>query len=61
MLSEVNLPEDIKRLSFEQLTGLCSEIRKFIVDAVNKNPEKFDELLRELYIKVLWYFNHKKI
>ena len=35
-------------------------IRKFIVDAVNKNPDKFDELLRELYIKILQYFNRKK-
>ncbi len=36
-------------------------IRKFIVDAVNKNPDKFDELLRELYIRILGYFNQKQV
>ena len=34
-------------------------IRKFVVDSVNKHPEEFDEFLREVYIKVLQYFNRK--
>ena len=34
-------------------------IRKFVVDSVNKHPEEFDKFLRELYIKVLQYFNRK--
>ena len=34
-------------------------IRKFVVDTVNKNPEEFDKVLRELYIKILQYFNRK--
>ena len=36
-------------------------IRKFIVDTVNKHPDEFDAMLRELYIKILQYFNQKKI
>jgi hypothetical protein len=34
-------------------------IRKFVVDSVNKNPEDFDKILRELFIKILQYFNRK--
>ena len=34
-------------------------IRKFIVDSVNKHPDEFDKILRELYIKILHYFNRK--
>ena len=34
-------------------------IRKFIVDIVNKNPDEFDATLRELYIRILQYFNRK--
>jgi hypothetical protein len=34
-------------------------VRKFTVDAVNKHPEEFDKFLRELYIKILHYFNRK--
>ena len=36
-------------------------IRKFAVDAVNKNPDEFDKFLRELYIKILQYFNRKQV
>ena len=51
----------------EFVEGLISEyipedlpkelIRKFVVDSVNKHPEEFDKFLRELYIKILKYFN----
>ena len=34
-------------------------IRKFVVDSVNKHPEDFDKFLRELYLKILQYFNRK--
>ena len=36
-------------------------IRKFAVDMVNKHPDEFDAMLRELYIKILQYFNRKQI
>lgn len=34
-------------------------VRKFVVDIVNKHPDEFDVMLRELYIKILQYFNRK--
>lgn len=36
-------------------------IRKFAVDIVNKHPDEFDAMLRELYIKILQYFNRKQV
>ena len=36
-------------------------IRKFIIDTVNKHPDEFDAMLRELYIKILQYFNRKQM
>ena len=41
------IPEDLPR----------DLIRKFVVDACNKHPQEFDAKLRELYIKILKYFN----
>ena len=35
-------------------------IRKFATDMINKNPEEFEEKLRDLNIKMLHYFNRKK-
>ena len=36
-------------------------IRKFTVDMVNKHPDDFDKFLREIYIKILQYFNRKQV
>jgi len=36
-LGKVNSPEDLKKLNSEQVTGLCSEIRDFMLKTVSEN------------------------
>ena len=35
-------------------------VRKFVVDAVNKNPDKFELVLRDLNVKIFKYFESQK-
>ena len=37
ILREINSPDDLKKLDYSQLDGLCREIRGTIIDAVSKN------------------------
>ena len=37
LLSEIKSPEDIKNLSYKELSDLSTEIRKTIIDVVGKN------------------------
>ena len=37
MLDQITCPADLRRLSYDQLSGLSSEIRDFIVDTVQEN------------------------
>ena len=37
MLEQITCPADLRRLSYDQLSGLSSEIRDFIVDTVQEN------------------------
>ena len=41
LLSDINSPSDLRKLSVEQLPRLCSEIRKFLIDHLSKNPGHF--------------------
>ena len=36
LLDKIHSPEDLRKLPVEELTPLCSEIRKYIVDSVSK-------------------------
>ncbi len=38
LLSQINTPEDLKRLSVEQLPQLCEELRHFLVNQLSVNP-----------------------
>ncbi len=38
LLKSINSPEDVKRLSEDELVGLCEEIRHFIIQCCAKNP-----------------------
>ena len=37
LLFNLKLPEDIKRLTYGELTTLASEVREYIIDVVSKN------------------------
>jgi len=38
LLSRIQFPDDLKKLSEEQLPQLCSEIREFIIEVISANP-----------------------
>ena len=38
LLDKINTPEDIRKLSIEELPQLCSEIRSYMVDCCSRNP-----------------------
>ncbi len=38
ILQKVNYPSDLKKLSVDNLVGLCNELREFIIDQLSENP-----------------------
>ncbi|MDR1116982.1 MAG: 1-deoxy-D-xylulose-5-phosphate synthase [Oscillospiraceae bacterium] len=36
-LEEINSPEDIKKLNYDELDALCGEIRRFLIDNISKS------------------------
>lgn len=59
LLSTVHSPEDIRKLSPDELVQLCSEIRAFIIDSVCLNPGHFGASLGvvELTVAIHSVFN----
>src|SRR5438477_7323628 len=41
LLSTINFPEDLKKLSREQLHQICNELRQYIIDVVSVNGGHF--------------------
>lgn len=65
LLSHINSPADLKKLSESQLPQLCTELREFIIDAVSNNPGHLGANLGvvELTVALHWVFNtpHDKL
>ena len=40
-LSELNLPEDLRKLNISDLKRVCGELREFIIDQLSENPGHF--------------------
>jgi 1-deoxy-D-xylulose-5-phosphate synthase len=38
VLSQINSPEDLRKLPIEELPQLCKEIRQFILEVISRNP-----------------------
>ena len=38
LLTQINLPEDLKKIRLEDLPQLCDEIRRFIIEVMSENP-----------------------
>ena len=38
LLAHISSPEDLRKLSIDQLPQLCAEIRQFIIDVISVNP-----------------------
>lgn len=59
LLSQINSPEELRKLKKNQLEQLCSELREFIIDAVSCNPGHFGASLGvvELTVALHYVFN----
>ena len=56
LLSKINFPEDLKKLSFEELIPLSDELRKFIIDEVSSNPGHFGASLGVIELTVALHY-----
>lgn len=41
LLSRIDSPEDLRKLPVESLSGVCAELRKFLIDTLSRNPGHF--------------------
>ncbi len=59
ILSGINSPDDVKKLSEEELIQLCDEIRQFILDVISANPGHLGASLGtiELAVALHYVFN----
>ncbi|MFA6951074.1 MAG: 1-deoxy-D-xylulose-5-phosphate synthase [Lentimicrobiaceae bacterium] len=59
LLQQINSPEDLRKLSEEQLPTLCEEIRQFIIEVISSNPGHLGASLGavELAVAIHYVFN----
>lgn len=59
LLNTLQLPDDLKKLSSDQLVQLCEEIRQFLIESVSTNPGHFGASLGvvELAVALHYVFN----
>ena len=59
MLKDINSPDDLKKLSQEQLPQVCDELRQMIIDELSHNPGHFGSSLGtvELTVALHYVFN----
>ncbi len=59
ILSSITSPDDVRRLSVQQLPQLCAEIRSFLIDSLSKNPGHFASGMGavELTVALHYVFN----
>jgi 1-deoxy-D-xylulose-5-phosphate synthase len=59
LLSEINVPDDLRKLKVEQLGQLSAELREFIIDKCSENPGHFGASLGtiELTVAIHYVFN----
>ncbi|MDE6109891.1 MAG: 1-deoxy-D-xylulose-5-phosphate synthase, partial [Muribaculaceae bacterium] len=59
ILSTIASPEDVRRLSVQQLPQLCADIRRFLIDSLSKNPGHFASGMGavELTVALHYVFN----
>lgn len=58
-LQNINNPDDLKKLTVEQLTTVCSDLREFIIEQLSHNPGHFGSSLGtvELTVALHYLFN----
>lgn len=56
LLSRINSPADLKKLSPAQLPQLCAEIRRFLIDNVSQNPGHFGSSMGAVELTVALHY-----
>ncbi|MGV8829090.1 MAG: 1-deoxy-D-xylulose-5-phosphate synthase [Breznakibacter sp.] len=56
LLTQINCPEDIKKIPEDHLTVLCDELREFIIDALSCNPGHFGASLGVVELTVALHY-----
>ena len=56
LLSGINTPDDLRRLPLEQLPQVCSEIRKFLIDTLSRNPGHFASSMGAVELTVALHY-----
>lgn len=56
LLSHIKYPEDLKKLSVDQLVVLCKEIRQFLIESVSCNPGHFASSLGVVELAVALHY-----
>ena len=56
LLSEINYPNDLRRLPVEQLPELCSELREYLIDNLSKSPGHFASSLGVVELTVALHY-----
>ena len=61
LLSQIQSPADLRKLSVEQLPEVCQELRQDIIDEVSVNPGHFASSLGVVEITVALHYVFNKI
>ena len=55
-LQHINSPEDLKKLSIDQLETVCGELREFIIEQLSNNPGHFGSSLGTVELTVALHY-----
>lgn len=58
LLENINSPDDLKKLSIEQLPDICDELRKFIIDVLSTNPGHFGASLGVVELTIALHYTY---
>ena len=56
LLQHINSPDDLKKLSIDQLSTVCAELREFIIDQLSHNPGHFASSLGTVELTVALHY-----
>lgn len=56
LLNNINSPDDLKKMSMDQLLTVCSELREFIIDHLSHNPGHFASSLGTVELTVALHY-----
>ena len=56
LLSSINSPSDLRKLSEKQLPQVCKELREFIIESLSNNPGHFASSLGTVELTVALHY-----